>query len=191
MQLIPILAYPDYPIWTYTVEIPNELSENLTDSTNWGERDIFLRYPILEDAPGAKQMFALTPEIQRHIMAGMFDPSSPLSLSVKSRWYGGVNVTPTAMIIKDVSTDTPMIKHIDHRNVFAASILNLVDNPCSTKFFMNGELIYTAPTQKGQGVVFLNTEYSEHGFGNNTGQDRYICFMNMMLDMGTPSYRFD
>lgn len=190
MQLNPITVDLTYPIWTFQVDIPDELSNSLTDANNWHEKNSFYRFPINEDAPGAKLMYSLTPGIQHDIMAGIFDPQGVFAQQVKSRWYGGVNFAPTAMIIKDASIDQPMVKHIDHRNVFAASILNLADNPCSTKFFMNGELIYTAPTQKGHGVVFLNTEYSEHGFGNNTGQDRYICFMNMMLDMGTVAYKF-
>ena len=77
-------------------------------------------------------------------------------------------------------------RHFDNRFVFANFILNLVDNPVSTKFYdytQNNKLIYEAPKEKGKGVFFLNYENTCHSYINDSFENRYglISSVNLKL----------
>ena len=76
--------------------------------------------------------------------------------------------------------------HFDNRLVFANFILNLDDNPVSTKFYDyrdNIKLIYEAPKEKGTGIFFLNHENSFHSYINDTNQNRYGLMSTVLLNL--------
>jgi len=98
-------------------------------------------------------------------------------------------VKDTTTIVTQIFMDTPgfsLGNHFDNRFVFANFILNLVDNPVSTKFYdytQNYKLIYEAPNKKGKGVFFLNYENTCHSYINNSFENRYglISSVNLKL----------
>ena len=76
--------------------------------------------------------------------------------------------------------------HFDNRLVFANFILNLDDNPISTKFYdykNNSKLIYEAPKEKGTGIFFLNHENGMHSYNNDTNQNRYAMMSSVILNL--------
>jgi hypothetical protein len=76
-------------------------------------------------------------------------------------------------------------------------IINLVDNETSTQFFdfRNDEkLMYSAPTKKGKGVIWINCELTSHGysydvenpksdFGIIREKNRYALLTTYMLNI--------
>jgi hypothetical protein len=92
-------------------------------------------------------------------------------------------------IITHIFMDRPEMKfapHFDNRFVFANFILNLDDNPVSTKFYdyrNNSKLIYEAPKEKGMGIFFLNNENSHHSYNNDTNQNRYAMMSTIILNL--------
>jgi hypothetical protein len=76
--------------------------------------------------------------------------------------------------------------HFDNRFVFANFIVNLDDNPISTKFYdyrKNSKLIYEAPKEKGTGVFFLNYENSFHSYMNDTNINRYAMMSSITINL--------
>jgi hypothetical protein len=76
--------------------------------------------------------------------------------------------------------------HFDNRLVFANFILNLDDNPISTKFYdygNNSKLIYEAPKEKGTGIFFLNHQNTYHSYNNDTNQNRYAMMSSVILNL--------
>jgi hypothetical protein len=92
-------------------------------------------------------------------------------------------------IITHIFMDRPEMKfapHFDNRFVFANFILNLDDNPVSTKFYdygNNSKLIYEAPKEKGMGIFFLNHESTYHSYNNDTNQNRYAVMSTITLNL--------
>ena len=92
-------------------------------------------------------------------------------------------------IITHIFMDRPEMKfapHFDNRLVFANFIVNLDDNPISTKFYdyrNNSKLIYEAPKEKGTGIFFLNNENSYHSYNNDTNQNRYAMMSTITLNL--------
>jgi hypothetical protein len=92
-------------------------------------------------------------------------------------------------ICTHIFMDRPGMKfapHFDNRHVFANFILNLDDNPISTKFYdykNNSKLIYEAPKEKGMGIFFLNNENSYHSYNNDTNQNRYAMMSTITLNL--------
>lgn len=92
-------------------------------------------------------------------------------------------------ITTSIFMDTPefeLVKHFDNRLVFANFILNLVDNPVSTKFYdyrKNDRLIYEAPYKKGTGVFFVNYENTYHSYKNDSFKNRYALISCMNLNI--------
>ena len=92
-------------------------------------------------------------------------------------------------IITHIFMDRPEMKfepHFDNRFVFANFILNLDDNPVSTKFYdygNNSKLIYEAPKEKGMGIFFLNHESTYHSYNNDTNQNRYAMMSTITLNL--------
>jgi hypothetical protein len=80
-------------------------------------------------------------------------------------------------ILKDLP-GSAMGSHLDNRAMFGAFIINLIDNPAgaSTVFSrtFNGEMLYQAPTKKGDGVFFINTHEMWHKIENFSSDDRYV-----------------
>jgi GTPase Era involved in 16S rRNA processing len=93
-------------------------------------------------------------------------------------------------IAKTIFMDTPgwhLPAHFDNRLTFGNLIINLDDNPISTKFHdyrNNNELIYQSPKEKGTGVIFFNTENSCHSYINDTNQNRYVLLIAIILKPG-------
>lgn len=89
-----------------------------------------------------------------------------------------------------IMKDEPGFKmniHFDNRAVLGNIFFNLVDNDnCSTEFFNTfttfykqvldeeTNLLYTAPTQQGKGVFFLNNAHMYHTIKNTTDQNRFV-----------------
>jgi len=98
-------------------------------------------------------------------------------------------VKDTTKITTQIFMDTPefsLAPHFDNRFVFANFILNLTDNPVSTKFYdytQNYKLIYEAPKEKGKGIFFLNYENTCHSYINDSFENRYglISSINLKL----------
>ncbi len=92
-------------------------------------------------------------------------------------------------ITTSIFMDTPgfeLIKHFDNRLVFGNFILNLIDNPVSTKFYdytRNDRLIYEAPYKKGTGVFFVNYENTYHSYKNDSFTNRYALISCMNLNI--------
>lgn len=92
-------------------------------------------------------------------------------------------------ITTSICMDTPgweLKKHFDNRFVFANFILNLVDNPVSTKFYdyrRNDKLIYEAPYKKGTGILFINYENTYHSYKNDSFKNRYALISCMNLNI--------
>lgn len=92
-------------------------------------------------------------------------------------------------ITTSIFMDTPGFElrtHFDNRFVFANFILNLADNPVSTKFYdyrRNDRLIYEAPYKKGTGVFFVNYENSYHSYKNDSFKNRYALISCMNLNI--------
>ena len=90
-------------------------------------------------------------------------------------------------VISSISMDSPgfeLPKHFDNRKVFGNFILNLVDNPNSTKFYdyrKNDKLIYEAPKEKGKGVFFVNYENTFHSYKNDSTINRYVHISSLNL----------
>jgi hypothetical protein len=93
-------------------------------------------------------------------------------------------------IAKTIFMDTPgwdLPAHFDNRLTFGNLIVNLDDNPISTKFHdyrNNNELIYQSPKEKGTGVFFFNTENGCHSYINDTNQNRYVMLIAIILKPG-------
>jgi hypothetical protein len=81
-----------------------------------------------------------------------------------------------------------MNPHIDNRTVYAAGYINIFDNESLTvisttqpNFFgVNKTTEYKAPGQKGQGVIWLNTEKSWH-WVNKVSRDRKILMLSFQI----------
>jgi len=92
-------------------------------------------------------------------------------------------------ITTSICMDTPgweLKKHFDNRFVFANFILNLVDNPVSTKFYdyrRNDKLIYEAAYKKGTGILFINYENTYHSYKNDSFKNRYALISCMNLNI--------
>ncbi len=184
MHIQEILIDIDYPLWEFQMELPEGLTEELLESSNWPEpterhRSFLQTYGVASDSLIQQAVAA-----EEEILQAIFDPNSPFEHAVRTRWYSGVDINRTALIVKDRGgmTGEPFL-HVDHRNVFGACILNLSNNPSPTEFHFHGKKIWDGPTQIGKGVIFMNTEHSVHGYLNRSNSDRYICLMNMMLRM--------
>lgn len=75
-----------------------------------------------------------------------------------------------------------MGRHVDNRLVFGNFIVNLRDNDNSTKFYHGIKMTqpyYSAPTEKGKGVFFLNTEETVHSINIESDKERSV----MMVDL--------
>ena len=72
-----------------------------------------------------------------------------------------------------------MAPHVDNRFVFGILILNLKNNASSTNFYKRYEEqkapSYTAPTEFGKGVFFLNSENATHSI-TNSANNRIVSF---------------
>ena len=92
-------------------------------------------------------------------------------------------------IVTSIFLDTPgfkLSKHIDNRFTVANFILNLIDNPVSTKFYdyrNDSKLIYEAPKEKGTGIFFLNYENNYHSYNNDTNENRYAMISSIILNL--------
>lgn len=110
------------------------------------------------------------------------------------------NFSKNIQIINSIIRDTTEIKynpHFDCRQTFATMIINLVDNETSTQFFdfrNKNELMYTSPTKKGQGVLWINSEFTLHGnsfdvenpssnFGIIRNRFRYALLTTFMIPL--------
>jgi hypothetical protein len=96
-------------------------------------------------------------------------------------------IKQNSIITTQIFMDTPGFSlgpHFDNRFVFANFILNLSDNPVSTKFYdytCNYKLIYEAPKEKGKGIFFLNYENSCHSYKNDSSENRYALISSVNL----------
>jgi hypothetical protein len=96
-------------------------------------------------------------------------------------------IKENTIITTQIFMDTPGFSlgpHFDNRFVFSNFILNLVDNPISTKFYdytRNYKLIYEAPKEKGKGIFFLNYENSCHSYKNDSSENRYALISSVNL----------
>jgi hypothetical protein len=94
------------------------------------------------------------------------------------------------IMAKTIFMDTPgwdLPPHFDNRLTFGNLIVNLDDNPISTKFHdyrNDGKLIYESPKEKGTGTLFLNHENGLHSYINDTNQNRYVMVVTMILKPG-------
>ena len=99
-------------------------------------------------------------------------------------------VKDNILMAKTIFMDTPgweLRPHFDNRLTFGNLILNLDDNPISTKFhdYRNNEkIIYESLTEKGTGTLFLNHENGMHSYMNSTTQNRYVLVITMVLKPG-------
>jgi hypothetical protein len=98
-------------------------------------------------------------------------------------------VKNNTLVTTQIFMDTPGFSlgpHFDNRFVFSNFILNLVDNPVSTKFYdytQNYKLIYEAPKEKGKGIFFINYENSCHSYINDSFKNRYCIISSIVLKM--------
>ena len=99
-------------------------------------------------------------------------------------------VKDNTFIVKTIFMDTPgfnLNTHFDNRLTFGNFILNLNDNPNSTKFHdyrNNNKIIYEAPTEKGTGVFFLNHENTFHSYIHNGNENRYVMVSTVIMKPG-------
>jgi hypothetical protein len=111
----------------------------------------------------------------------------PLATNKYKNMYEFVKDNTT--IATQIFMDTPGFSlgpHFDNRFIFANFILNLVDNPVSTKFYdytQNYKLIYEAPKEKGKGIFFINYENSYHSYKNDSFENRYAIISAITLKM--------
>lgn len=188
MKLTPIVIDKEYPLWEYEFDLPPTLQMDLDDETNWKTSDT-ARHRAVIKSKNFDTILRSTTDLQYTFMDQIFDPNGPFKEEIHRRWLSGVDVRASSLLIKDIPALSEPHFHIDHRNVFAASILNLQDNPCSTEFMFDGKIIHKGPTERGKGILFLNTEHSLHGYANNSNSDRFICLLNIMIDV-LPEYHF-
>lgn len=195
IKLVPIVVDEDYPLWEFTYDIADDIHAEMYVESNWISQ---AQNEIRENAgrwcldPSLSLYSRLTGElgvIQYEITKQIFDSNDYFAKATHTRWPRGVSVRDSTQIIKDYPSFN-MWPHIDNRNAFAPIVLNLADNPCSTQFYLDGKLIHTGPTQRGTGIVFLNTEKAYHAIDNQSDQPRYISFMNITLQMES-TYRFN
>lgn len=181
MQITPIPIDVDYPLWEFQLDLPEGLQEEITNPQIWQDTQ---RCYLEVMPPKCAEVCQLAVDFQNLLLPTIFDVNSPFERAVRTRWYSGVDINATASILRDKAGQIgDTFLHVDHRNVFCVSILNLVDNPNGTEFWFQGKQIHTGPTRAGHGVTLLNTEHSMHGYLNTTSSDRYICMMNTMLWM--------
>lgn len=181
MQITPVLIDVDYPLWEFQLDLPEGLEAEITNPSIWQDTQ---RCYLEEMPPKCAEVCQLAVDYQNTLLPVIFDPNSVFERAVRTRWYSGVDINATCSILRDKAGQVgePFL-HVDHRNVFCVSILNLVDNPNGTEIHYQGKKIWDGPTQRGKGFTLLNTEYSVHGYLNTTDSDRYICMMNTMLWM--------
>jgi hypothetical protein len=84
-----------------------------------------------------------------------------------------------------------MTNHIDNRIQVALTIINLVDNECSTIFhnesmkpmFVKDDYgtLHVSPKTKGSGVMFLNIEDTPHSITHDGNNLRYCIFSYLTL----------
>jgi hypothetical protein len=88
----------------------------------------------------------------------------------------------TTIIIKDMP-GFKMTPHLDNHHVMVQLIINLQDNCTSTKFypFNSTNPFYVAPTNKYQGIMFLNKPGAVHDIDNIT-KDRYMLYAVINID---------
>lgn len=195
ISLTPIKLDEDYPIWEFTYDIADDIHDAMHVESNWLSearneiRNNSGRWQLDPNLPLYSRLTGELGYIQYEITNLIFDSNDYFAKATHKRWPRGVAVRDSTQIIKDYPSFS-MWPHIDNRNVFAPIVLNLTDNPCSTQFYLNGNHIYTGPTKRGTGVVFLNTETAYHAINNTSDQPRYISFMNITLQMES-TYRFN
>jgi len=91
--------------------------------------------------------------------------------------------TVAATVVFDQNTYY-MHRHVDNRLVFGNFIINLRDNDNSTKFYdgiRTVESYYSAPTEKGKGVFFLNTEETVHNIIVESDKERSIMIVDLSV----------
>jgi len=99
-------------------------------------------------------------------------------------------VKDNLLMAKNIFMDTPgwnLPPHFDNRLTFGNLIVNLDDNPISTKFhdYRNcKKIIYESLIEKRTGTLFLNHENGMHSYINSTTQNRYVMVVTMMLKPG-------
>lgn len=88
-----------------------------------------------------------------------------------------------ASVVFDQNTYS-MGRHVDNRLIVGNFIVNLRDNDNSTRFY-NGvnasESYYSAPTKKGKGVFFLNTEETTHSIDIQSSRERNIMMVALTI----------
>jgi hypothetical protein len=107
-----------------------------------------------------------------------YDWNNPFSEFCKN------NIHINKSLIRD-SNEVKLNPHFDCRQTFATMIINLVDNETATQFFdfrNDNKLMYTAPTKKGEGVLWINNEFTLHG--------NSFDVENPYSDFGLPRERF-
>lgn len=75
-------------------------------------------------------------------------------------------------------------KHVDNRLIIGNFIINLRDNDDSTKFWLSTystDSYYTAPTKKGTGVFFLNTEQTTHSIDIHSEKERSVLMVALTV----------
>ncbi len=194
ITLRPITIHDMYPLWEFDYPIADDIHAAMHEDSNWaGTANNELisyskRWSLRQDIPLFDRLIYDLEVLQKDIADAIFEPGNFFQRATFFRWPNGVSVRGSTQIIKDLPSFN-MIPHMDNRNVFAAVVLNFTDNPCSTQFYMDNQLIHTGPTKRGTGLVFLNTEYAWHSISNTSDQPRYISFMNLTLQMQS-DYRF-
>lgn len=87
-----------------------------------------------------------------------------------------------SMILKDLP-GFEMSPHIDNSHVMCHMIVNLLqDNQTSTSFYCidSPDPVYSAPTKKNHGILFVNTPGALHSIGNVTAE-RWILYSSVVI----------
>lgn len=125
-----------------------------------------------------------------HFIEKIFNEKNDDTEKLQNRWCRSIdelkeNITVATDIIKDPPS-FEMLPHMDNEFIFAVLIVNLCDNKSTTGFHeisQDLKTIYKAPTQKGEGLLFLNTPGSLHSFKNDSDEERYISYTTFVLNL--------
>lgn len=154
--------------------IKNGIDWSIKQSTNNS-----LRIPTFQAVTNDDdKLNLLVNEISDEAIFKMFDELDGVNKRIFSGYYGYDTSKPSSEFFKrNLNINKDILKdnninvfppHFDGRNTFGTIIINLTDNETATQFFDyrdKNKLIYTAPTQKGKGVFWINCETTFHGYG--------------------------
>ena len=192
------------PVWEITgAAIPEIVDRATSTDTNWTSADVVYNLPISKN-PG-KYLYT-GEEMLKMNFKSIMDPIYNFLLTQKD--YDFWNSWPTSqfqevlakhphggsMDIWKILPNTSHGAHVDNLFIMGTVIVNIADNAegSGTKYYdKRGQgdddtwvPIYEAPVKRGTGVLHINTSSTLHQGHNNSDQDRYIAYTNIMSPTG-------